>query len=352
MAIRELPFRHQVRHIVPDTRDARTAALRRQIGQDFGVLVPPFVLHLPVPDLACAFWSILRETTFGTRVDRAAKEAVAATVSDINACPYCVDAHTTMLEAARHHDVAKKIASGRHDDIADPDLRGVVAWARAHRQPDSPILRQRPFPDEDAPELIGVALAFHYVNRMVSIFATTSPFPSASAKLKPLFRRAASPMFRTQFTRAVRPGASLDLLPAAPLPDDLSWAKPDPLIARAYAQAAAAFESAGRQALPEQTREVVTARLNTWSGEDPGVARGWVDTAAKTLPAPQRPLARLAVLAAFAPSQVDDHVIRDARTGCGADGDSVLVAAAGWASFAAARRIGSWLHSPPTPASK
>lgn len=347
MSMRDLPFRRQVRHVDPDARDARTSVVRQQIVRDFGALVPPFALHLPAPDLLCAFWAVFREPTCGPRADRATKEAVAAAVSAINTCPYCVDVHTTMLHALGGRAPAAAIASGQVGGIADPALRGVVAWAQASRQPDALILRQRPFPDAHAPELIGIAIAYHYVNRMVNIFAAPSPFPLTSAKLKPIARRVASPVLRRLLARKVRPGASLDLLPAAALPDDLAWAQGDPVVAAAFGRAAAAFEAAGRHALPEAVRQLVVARLSTWRGEDPGLSRGWVDTAVDTLSAPQRPLARLALLAAFASHQVDEQVVQDARPRPGPDGDAALVATAGWASFAAARRIGSWLHVGP-----
>jgi hypothetical protein len=145
----------------------------------------------------------------------------------------------------------------------------------------------------------------------------------------------------------VRPGASLDLLPPAPLPDDLGWARRAPVIADAFGRAAAAFDAVGRQALPEPVRQLVTAKLSEWRGEEQGISRGWVENAIETLPAPQRPLARLALLAALSSYQVDAHVLNDARTEPGPAGDEALVAAAGWASFAAARRIGSWLHNAP-----
>jgi len=208
-------------------------------------------------------------------------------------------------------------------------------------------VRQPPFPDEHAPELIGVALAYHYINRMVNIFAAASPFPVATPRLKPLMTRIAAPGFRRLLAREVHPGASLDLLPPAPLPDDLAWAHGDPIIAGAYARAAAAFDAAGRQALPEPVRNLVTARLTTWRGEEPGLSRGWVENALQTLPAPQRPQGRLALLAALASYQVDARILGDARTGPGPAGDETLVATAAWASFAAARRIGSWLHTAP-----
>jgi AhpD family alkylhydroperoxidase len=285
------------------------------------VLAPPFALHLPSPDALRAYWAIYREPTYGRRVDRATKEAVAAAVSAINTCPYCVDVHTTMLHALGDRGPAAAIASGQPDRIADPDLRAVVAWARATRQPEAPILRQPPFPDSHAPELIGVAVAYHYVNRMVNIFAAASPFPVRSSKIKPIARRVASPVFRRLLAREARPGASLDLLPPAPLPDDLRWAHGDPVIADAFGRAAAAFDAVGQQALPEAARQLVAERLSTWRGEDPGLSRAWVDSAIQTLPAPQRPLGRLSLLAALASYQVDAEVLNDARTRPGPAGD-------------------------------
>jgi AhpD family alkylhydroperoxidase len=346
MSVRERPFLRQVRHVHPDILDPRTAAVRKQIVRDFGVLAPPFALHLPAPDVLAAYWAIMREPTCGRRVARAKKEAVAAAVSTTNSCPYCVDVHTTMLHALGERAPAAAIAAGDADTIADPDLRALIAWAGASRTPQAPVLRERPFPDEHAPELIGIAVAYHYVNRMVNIFAVGSPFPMATAKTRPILRRMAVPAFRRLVTRRMQPGASLDLLSPAQLPRDLGWAAGDQVIADAFHRAAAAFEAAGQLALPEAVRELVSERLAAWHGEDPGLSRAWVDEAVRRLPATQRPLGRLTMLAAFASYQVDAHVLDEARTQPGPAGDEVLVAATGWASFAAARRIGCWLHNP------
>ena len=206
MPISDRPFLRQVRHVRPDVHDPRTATVREQSRRDFGMLVPPFALHLPAPDALAACWAIIAEPTHGRRVGRAAKEAVAAAVSATNACPYCVDVHTTMLHALGGRAPAAAIASGEPDTIADPDLRAVVTWARATRQPEAPILRERPFPDDHAPELIGVALAYHYINRMVNIFAAASPFPVATPRLKPIMRRVALPVFRRLLARRVERG--------------------------------------------------------------------------------------------------------------------------------------------------
>jgi hypothetical protein len=86
----------------------------------------------------------------------------------------------------------------------------------------------------------------------------------------------------------------------------------------------------------------VAARLDAWHGEEPGISRAWIESAVEQLDVAERPPGGLA-LASFAAYQVDAQILRDARTQSGPRGDEALVAAAGWASFAAARRVGSWL---------
>jgi AhpD family alkylhydroperoxidase len=342
MVLRDLPFRRQVRYIDLRGQGRRDSEVVHQIRRDFGMLAPPFALHLPAPDLLSAFWMTFREVMYARGVGRDTKEAVAAAVSATNACPYCVEAHATMLEALGGGQPAAAIASGAIDSITDPGVREVVAWARATRQPDAPILRNPPFPDGDAPELVGTAVAFHYVNRMVNIFATDSPFPLTWQRTKPIARRIAAPLFRKLLSRNVTPGDSVKLLPAAELPQDLAWAAADPVIADAFARAAAAFDAAGRRALPNRVRDLVTDRLASWQGEDPGISRGWVETAVEPLPPLDRPLGRLALLAAFASHQVDAEVLDNVRTRRGPIDDRTLLVASGWASFTTARRIGGF----------
>ncbi|MFH1932369.1 MAG: hypothetical protein ABIN18_12380 [Pseudomonadota bacterium] len=54
---------------------------------------------------------------------------MAATVSRINRCPYCVDAHTIMLDATSAHNSAYAIIHQRDDQIRDPAVRSIVEWA-------------------------------------------------------------------------------------------------------------------------------------------------------------------------------------------------------------------------------
>lgn len=342
MSVRERLLLRQVRHVQPDLDDPRTAAARALIRWDAGVILPPFLLHLPSPAAFSASWAILSEPTHGPLVDRAVKEAVAAAVSAVNACPYCVDVHTTTLHGLGGREAAGAIASGR-PAVADPALGAAVAWARATREPGAAVLRRPPFPDEHMPEMVGVALAYHYINRMVNIFAAGSPFPAGMPKARPVLRAVAAPALRRLLARKGGRGACLDLLPAAPLPDDLAWAHRDPIVADAFGRAAAAFDAIGEQFVAEPVRRLVTGHLGEWQGAEPGLSRAWVERAIEPLPPLQRPSGRLALLAALASYQVDTAVLEAARGSRGRTGDEMLVATATWASFAATRRVGSWL---------
>ena len=71
-----------------------------QIKRDFGKIVEPFSVHSSFPKLLAGVWMASRESELVGVVPRSYKEAVAATVSVLNSCPYCVDAHSIMLYAA------------------------------------------------------------------------------------------------------------------------------------------------------------------------------------------------------------------------------------------------------------
>jgi AhpD family alkylhydroperoxidase len=271
---------------------------------------------------------------------RALKETVAAGVSRLNRCPFCVDAHTLMLAAAGHHAAAGAIAAGR--DVEDEAARRLLTWAAAHRSPGSPDLAP-PYPSEHAAEMIGTALAFHYINRVAHAFlpATPYPFPVGNRWAKGLLRRLVSRFFAGSVAKRYPPGDSLALLPDVELPSDLPWAAADPVIAGAYARFAASVDAAVQGALPERVQDLVLSRLETWDGADPGLGLGWLEEAVADLPAQDQPAGRLALLTAFASYRVDDGVIAAYRARY--PEDRQVVGAVCWASYVTARRVGLWL---------
>jgi AhpD family alkylhydroperoxidase len=329
-----------VRHVSPVPPRAATglvARVYRQVERDFGMLAPPVALHSPAPATLAACWLMLRETLVaGGRVTRAAKEAVAAAVSAANRCPYCVQVHGCALIGLLRGPDARAVAADRVHAVQDPALREVARWARASASGAAP-----PPPAEHSAELVGVAVTFHYLNRMVNVFLSESPLPPVPAAARSGASWLAARVLGSLAGRSRAAGAALPLLPAVPVPADLAWAGPG-TIAQAFARAAGVVDEAAARALPDRVRDLVLTRIGAWSGQPPGVtAAAWSAEEVAGLPAPERPLARLALLTALASYQVTDAVVADFRRVQPAD--RTLVEVTAWASLAAARRIGARL---------
>jgi alkylhydroperoxidase family enzyme len=327
--------RFAVRRSLNDTRHVRVikrrhadglvAQVYRQVERDFKMLAPPVALHSAAPDTMAAAWMILRETLLAQGIaDRASKEAVATGVSLANSCPYCAEVHGMTLDAIP--------APGDRDTHEQ--------WARASAA--GPVAA--PFAPERAPELVGVAVAFHYYNRMVNVFLSESPFPShVPESAKPTARKVLGGVLRPGADGAPA-GTSVDLLPATSVPDELAWARPNAVVADAFARAYAAVDAAGARSVPASVRALVLARLSTWEGQAPGLSRSWAADAVAGLPAADQAAGRLAMVIAFASYQVDDELVAAFRRTTLEDG--ALVELAAWASMAAARRISRWLAVP------
>jgi AhpD family alkylhydroperoxidase len=327
---RSLNDTRYIRVVKPRHARGLVAKVYRQVERDFSMLAPPTAMHSAAPDLLAGSWMILRETLVAQGVaPRASKEAVATGVSIANSCPYCEDVHGMTLAA-----------------IADTgDADALTTWAQS-----SATLAGSgtpPFSPEAAPELIGTAVAFHYYNRVVNVFLRDSPFPShVPENAKPRARKVLGGVLRPPVGPGPQLGDSVDLLPAAPLTDDLTWARGNKVIADAFARAYAAADAAGTRSVPETVRAVVQTKLSTWDGQPPGLSRSWVQQAAASLPEPDQPAARLALVIALASYQVDEGLVDAYRATT--PGDVPLLELASWASMAAARRVSTWLTAPST----
>lgn len=325
-----------IEHVVP-VRPAGASGLvarvYRQVEGEFGLLAPPIALHSPVPGVLAASWLMLRETLLAAgSLDRASKEAIAAAVSAANACPYCVEVHTAALGDAEVDDEWSAWAARSGDRDRAGAAPGPAAWL---------------------PEALGVVTTFHYLNRMVTIFLPESPLPAGlPTAVKGTARRMLTRIMAPEEIR--RAGESLDLLPPAALPADLAWAEPNPAIGAAFARACAAIDAAALNVVPAPVRVLVRDELAAWTGRPPGLGRGWVEDAVAVAPQADRAIARLGLLTALAPFQVDEEVIAQARKRLAAEdgaagADAALIALTAWASLTTARRIGAWAPAAPVP---
>ncbi|MER7015286.1 carboxymuconolactone decarboxylase family protein [Saccharopolyspora sp. NPDC000359] len=324
----------QIRYVAPvrfSAAQGLTRAVYRQVEREFGMLAPPVVLHSPAPAVMAASWVVLRETMIASwRSPRSAKEVVASTVSVNNACPYCVAVHGATLHGLLRGPTALAISERRFEDLPDPGLRAIAEWIRTGLPP-----RERPLPPDQAPELIGVAVAFEYFNRVVNIFLDDSPLPPhVPDRLRGTMLRLLSALMRRPAGRHREPGASLELLPAVEPAPDLTWADSAPHIADAFARATAVVDLAGERSVPGSVRRLVASRLADWDGTPPGLSREWLDEATAGLPSADRAAGRFALLTAFASHQVSPSDI-SALTSTGV-GDRGLVEIAAWAALTAA----------------
>ena len=122
----------------------------------------------------------------------------------------------------------------------------------------------------------GVAVTFHYLNRMVTMFLPESPLPPLTPK--PMGGWVMGMLASAMLAAKVAPGLSLDLLPEVPLPAQFQWATGTPQVAQALARADAAIEEAGRGAVPAAVRSSSTSRT---AGTQPAdMNRAWAEKSA------------------------------------------------------------------------
>ena len=271
-----------VRYVKPvavQTARGQVAQVYAQMKRDLGIIPEPFTLHSPVPELLAGIWSIFRESLLAGRVRRGVKEAVAATVSESNRCPWCVDAHTIVLYATGERGAVEAIMHRHPDKRVDAHMQAIIRWAASTWMPGAPMIVHPPFAPQDAPEMIGTAVTFHYLNRMVSavLSETFLPrFPWLKESMKRMLGWAYAGSARTVYP----PGSSLALLPEAELPSDLSWARATPHIAAAFARFAAVIERVGTRSLSQVVRDRVQEHIHrmecggSWTQPPMGRASG------------------------------------------------------------------------------
>jgi AhpD family alkylhydroperoxidase len=329
-----------INHIQPiEPRQARgvTADVYTEARRDFGRLPEPVSMLSPNEDLLAAWWATLRETLIAGQVPRSRKEAVAAAVAATQRCPWCIDAHTTMLYAVGDSATAAAILADQELLESDPNAP-YVAWARGTATPGGPAA---PFEADDSAEYIGTATIFHFVTRLVSVLLDETFLPGG-ARAQSLLRRAAGIALARKVRATYQPGLAIGRLSSHPLPDDLAWAASSPPMATAFAALTDCLDNS--EHLPEAGRVVVTNAVQAWRGEPQPISSSWTTTHTVALPEELRPATRLALLTSLAPHQVTDADVAAARLALPTD--EALVTALAWAAWTAARRVAGWMSRP------
>ncbi|OON81716.1 carboxymuconolactone decarboxylase family protein [Streptomyces tsukubensis] len=313
-----------------------TATLYAQIAEDFGIAYPPPLAALsPSPELLSATWALLRETLLAGDGSRTARQLIASGVSEANRCPFCVDAHALLLHATGERTLAVTLARG--EVPGDPAQARLLDWGRATRVPGSPATWPLPFPQPLAPAYFGTALAFHFINRVVSALVDEELLHEEAE----LLRRTDQMEVRAVPDGGARipvPGLSLPLLAGETGPAP-AWATDTP-VGTAYA----ALRSAalmGEGLLDDEDLALLGKAVAEWDGGHP-------DLASPGLPGRDRPGARLAALAALAPYRITAEDVEAWRGPHHTD--HCLVHLIAYGAFAAVERIEAETWIDPRPA--
>ena len=338
-----MKYVNHIEPVAPGAARGIVADVYADARREFGRLPEPVSMLSPHEELMAAWWATLREILIAGDAPRARKEAVAAAVAVSQRCPWCIDAHTTMLYAAGESKTATAIVADKK--LADTDPNALyVAWARGTTSADGPAA---PFGPDDAAEYLGTAMAFHFVTRLVLVLLDETFLPGGP-RAQSLMRRAAGIAFARKVRANHRPGLAIGRLSQYPLPDDLEWAAASPPVAIALAALTGCLERS--QHLPEASRTVVRNAISAWQGEPMPISSSWTDEHTESLPEELRAATRLALLTSLAPHQVTDADVAAARSLLTTDAS--FVSALAWAAWTAARRVGSWMTRPTATTSK
>jgi AhpD family alkylhydroperoxidase len=296
----------------PRAATGRTAAVYRQLRDEFLGPVPTFQVLSAVPEVQAATWALMREALLAGSVSRVERELVASAVSRANRCRFCVDAHVMLLHALGEHALAETVAQGG----TPPDRRqaALVRWAEASRRPAG-----SGWTSPYGPELTGTLLAFHFINRIVSALLDPDLLPGGLQR-SPVVRSVGGRLYGKTAREPKEPGRSLPLLDPVP-------ATGNP-VSVAYA---ALRHAAGQGAdlLSDVARQTVVATVGWEDGRHPDRPAQWAADLVRDLPGADRVGTRIALLAAFAPSAISAGDVGLWRLTHPADADVVRLVAYG-----------------------
>lgn len=300
------------------TATGRTADVYRQLRDEFLGPVPTFLALSAVPDVQAATWALMREALLAGDAPRVERELVASAVSRANRCRFCVDAHVMLLHALGEHELGETIARGATPP--DPGPAALVAWAEASRSPVATAWTS-PY----GPEVTGTLLAFHFINRVVSALLEPDLLPGGLQRSSAV-RSVGGRLYARTAREPKEPGRGLPLL-GAETPPPPAWAGDSPVgVAYAALKHAAAQ---GGDLLSGVARQTVTATVRWEDGRHPARPGEWAIDLVRDLPGADRLGARIALLAAFAPSAISRGEVGLWRLSHPADADLVRLVAYG-----------------------
>ena len=210
---------NHIKHIKKKDAKGKLNEIYKDIILNFGKLVEPFALHSINEKLIAGVWAMLYETMLiDTNIDRKTKENIAICISEINKCQYCADAHSIMA-----YNKSGQFKS-KEPTISNEKDNQLNLWSLNNHGFNSFIVVNPPFTKNEAPEIIGTSVLFHYINRMVSLFANNTPFPISGMKNIFVYI-SANFIFNKAILRKKTKGKSLEFIEDKIIDNSFKWAE-------------------------------------------------------------------------------------------------------------------------------
>jgi len=335
----------QIRYIGYITKNKAKGKLKplyKHIELNFGKLAEPFVLHSLNEELTLGVWAMLYETVLiESKVKRSLKEAIATCISEINKCNYCVDAHSIMIFGTEKalQDNISNIKNGKTEPQSKADK--TILWALKNLDFENPVILNPPFSKEEAPEIIGTTVLFHYINRMVTLFAGDTPLPTT--KMRGLVLNIASKfVFGKAIKKEKKASESLTFIEGNIKREDFDWADASPNINTAFQYFKYETENNIDQILSPELISLLKEQAEKLQLLKPDFENENLKYFLKTVESSEKQIAEFCFLTMFEPHKVYEkhfHALKQKFN------DEEILQVAAFASLLIAESIGENLYS-------
>ncbi len=305
---------------------------------EMGDVVEPIALHALIPELLKSNWGILREALIiEDQVKRKYKEAIASAISSLNDCPYCVDAHTIMLIGLNDKQTAKAVEKQDLDLVQDPKTKELLDWAYNTKYFQSEIIQEPPFSKEEAPEVIGTAVLFHYLNRMVTVFLGETILPFNISFLKSLMKKMAAFMFSKVLTSDKKANDSFEQLNMDEHGNPFYWASSNPRVQYVLSTFYNVVHQLGKKHVEPQVFDFIKKEIDSWTGSE-HIDIADLGDKLVSVKSEYKNMAQMLYFIAFMPYRVTANLINEFRKTYQLSDDQIL-GMFSWASYMAATKI-------------
>lgn len=318
-----------------------------QIDRDFW-LVWPMTLSTISENVHIIRWIFARELfIIENNVSRVKKEIIASWIAQINKCPYCEDVHTTSISSAWNNKVSKAIMNKTWESLNDKKTKEIIKWSLNTRKPNTNIIKNPPFSEKEAPEIIWTALVFHSTNRLVSIFLDNSPLPnflSNNLTKKIALKIASKTFFKSMIFKKVKPLESLKFISNYDFWNKINNFNPMELFIKALKIEKEILDEIENKHIQINLIKLFKTKIAKWEGEDMPLGRAWLLKITKNLNENEKPIANIIFLSAFSPYTITKNDINDFLQI--KKSEQELLEICFWSIQTLVNRINEWLIKP------